>query len=1111
MKLQNIDFMKKLFVLPLFFFFIYTNAQKEANNWFFGEHAGLSFETGSPVPISGGQLNTEEGCTSISTSDGDLLFYSNGVYVYNKNNQQMPNGYDLHGDQSSTQSGIIVPKPGDPNIYYIFTVEDQNGDGNGLQYSAIDMSLDGGLGDVVITEKNVPILNNSSEKVTAVIKEGNSSILVITFKGSSFYVYEVTTTGVNTTPIAISDGGYYTYDNRGYLKVSPDGTKIAVAHQGDEKFILYDFDNTTGNVSNSLILPLIYPENSPYGVEFSAKSELLYVVATNDYYDPGNDDDPNLHTAALYQFNINLSTSTEIINSRIVIDQRNQYRGALQLGPDLKIYRAQSLTYNQGSPYLGVIHNPEVTGLGCNYEHDAIDLGGPLSRQGLPPFIQSFFASQINYTGDCSEESTSFSLSNTEGILDISWDFGDGSATVQGNLTPTHTYTQPGIYTVSIEVTTIDEIVTITTNVTIYATPIINSPIDLKQCDDDLDGYSPFNLTEANAKISDNFENETFTYFETYTGADTNDATVLIPNSTTYTNQSVTTDTVFARVENNANCHKVAQINLTVSTTEIPSTFQRVFYECDDYVDSNNDNHDGISSFDFSSVTAEIEDIFIASGQELVITYYRNEADALAEENPITNIANYRNIGYPNTQVIYIRVDSEQNNDCLGLGPHITLHVEPVPYAYPVNIDRQCDDNYDGMFAFDTSQIEETVLNGQTGVIVSYTDDLGNSLPSPLPNPFLTASQDITIRVSNLSSQDPDGPCYDETELSFIVDQTPVSYPIEDLIECDDDFDGFYPFDTSQIEVELLNGQTGMNISYTDQDGNILSSPLPNPFLSVSQTINVYIENNQNNHCSASSSINFVVNPKPDFYLDESAIICLDKPPLNLSISNPTGTYTYEWTDEENNVISEQVNVDVYAGGIYSVTATTIDGTDCTSFVYPVQVFESIIPSITEDDMIVVDDSDNNSITILTENLGIGDYEYAIDDELGPYQDEPYFDNLEPGIHTIYVRDKNGCGLASIQVPIIGFPDFFTPNNDSYNDTWRVLGTHLDYYNTVEVSIFDRYGKILAKLDFNSNNYGWDGIYDGKVMPSSDYWFTATLEDKKGNTRVRNGHFSLLR
>lgn len=1103
--------MKKLFFFLSFFILINIFAQKEANNWFFGENAGLTFESGSPVAVTGGQLNTEEGCTSISDTNGDLLFYTNGVFVYNKNHLIMPNGSYLNGDQSSTQSGIIVPKPGDPNIYYIFTVEDQNGDGNGLQYTAVNMSLQGGLGDVVTTEKNVPILYNSSEKVTAVIKDDDTSILVITFKNNYFYVYEVTSSGVNTTPIAISDGGYDIYDNRGYLKVSPDGTKIAVAHQGDEKFILYDFDSATGNVSNPLILPLIYPENRPYGVEFSANSELLYVVASNDYFDPGNDDDPDLHTAALYQFNLNLPTSTEIINSRVVVDQRHQYRGALQLGPDLKIYRAQSLTYNLGSPYLGVIHNPEVVGLGCNYEHDAIDLGGPLSRQGLPPFIQSFFASQINYTSVCSGESTFFSLSNTEGIIDIIWDFGDETPTVQGDLTPTHTYAQAGVYTVSIEVTTIDETVTIHTTVTIYATPNINSPVNLKQCDDDLDGFSPFNLTEANAKISDNFENETFTYFKTYAGADTNDATDLIPDPTTYTNQSATTDTVYARVESNAYCHGVAQIDLIVSTTEIPTTFQRVFYECDDYIDVNNNDHDGISSFDFSSVTAEVEDIFIASGQELIISYYRNEADALAEENPITNISDYRNIGYPNTQVIYIRVDSEQNNDCLGLGPHITLHVEPVPYAYPVTINRQCDDNHDGMYAFDTSQIEETVLNGQTDLVVSYTDESGNSLSSPLPNPFLTASQDITIKVSNLNGQDPDGPCYDEIVLSFIVDQTPIAYPVEDLIACDDDFDGLFPFDTSQIEAELLNGQTGVNISYTDQDGNELSSPLPNPFFSESQTINIYMEHNQNSNCSALSNINFVVNPKPDFYLEETAVICLDNPPLNLSISNPTGAFTYEWTDEEENVISDQDNIDIYSGGSYSVIATSTNGTGCTSIVHSIQVFESIIPSITEDDIIVADDSDNNSITINTENLGIGDYEYAIDDESGPYQDEPYFDNLEPGIHTLYVRDKNGCGIASIQVPIIGFPDFFTPNNDSYNDTWRVIGVHLDYYTKVDVSIFDRYGKILAVLNLSSNDYGWDGIYDGKVMPSSDYWFTATLEDKKGNTRVRNGHFSLLR
>jgi len=1100
--------MKRFFFILICFFLINANAQKEANNWFFGENAGLSFDSGSPVAVSGGQLFTEEGCTSISDSNGLLLFYTNGVYVYNKNHIQMPNGYGLHGNQSSTQSAIIVPNPGNSDIYYIFTVMDQNGSGEGLQYSTVNMSLDGGLGDIVTTEKNVQILSNTAEKVTAVKSESDNVVLVITFKDNSFYVYKITASGVDINVMSVSPGGVSIFDNRGYLKVSPDATKIAIAHQGDAQFVLYDFDSTSGSISNPLVLPLIAPNDKPYGVEFSANSELLYVLASNDN---GLDTDPNSHTAAIYQFDLSLSTPSDIIASRTVIDERNQFRGALQLGPDFKIYRSQSSTYEIGSPYLGVIHNPEISGLGCNYEHDAIDLGGPLSRQGLPPFIQSFFASQILHQGDCSGDIISFSLSNTDGIIDVIWDFGDGTPTVQGNLTPTHVYVNSGNYIVTVEVTTIDETVTLATNVTIFETPIIDSPVALKQCDDDLDGFSPFNLTEANAKISTNFANETFTYFETFIGADTNDSTELIPNPLSYTNQTVTVDTVFARVESNAICHSVAQIDLTVSTTQIPTSFQRVFYECDDYLNANNDDSDGISSFDFSSVTAEVEDVFIATGQELIISYYRNENDALAEQNPINDITNYRNIGYPNMQIIFIRVDTELNNDCLGLGPHITLFVEPVPVANPVFIDRECDDDFDGLFSFDTSQVEATVLNGQTGMSITYSDQSGNALPSPLPNPFLTGSQQITISVTDNSTQDPEGACYDETILSFIVDQVPIAYPVADLAECDDDFDGQFPFDTSQIETILLNGQTGMSFFYTDQSGNLLPSPMPNPFLSESQTISIVIENSQNSACMTSTSINFIVNPKPDFYLDETAILCLNIPPLHLNISDATGTFAYEWTDENNDVISNSENAEIYYAGVYSVTAHTTDGTDCISFVHSILVIESINPTILENNIIVVDDSDNNSITINTENLGIGDYEFSIDDISGPYQDEPYFDHLLPGIHTIYVRDKNGCGFAEVDVPIIGFPNFFTPNDDSFNDTWTVIGVHSDYYKSVDITIFDRFGKVLSFLDINSNSYGWDGIYDGKVMPTSDYWFSATLVDKKGILRIRRGHFSLLR
>lgn len=223
---------------------------------------------------------------------------------------------------------------------------------------------------------------------------------------------------------------------------------------------------------------------------------------------------------------------------------------------------------------------------------------------------------------------------------------------------------------------------TTTFDIVVIPVPVINAQVELKQCDDDTDGFSNFNLTEANASISNNPGIYDFSYHMSLTDA-INNANP-IANSTSYTNITSTNDTVWARVmDTNGNgCFKTSQINLVVSTTTIPSSFQREFQEEDDLLDIsgnnnvNNDNTDGITTFDFSSVTADITSLFPVA-QQLTIAYYRNQADALSESNPIADPSNYRNIGYPNSQIIYIRVDSDVDNSCLGFGPHITLTVTP--------------------------------------------------------------------------------------------------------------------------------------------------------------------------------------------------------------------------------------------------------------------------------------------------------------------------------------------------------------------------------------------------------------------------------------------------
>ena len=195
MKMTNLVFlMNNTKVILLFFFsFFCLNgySQNEANIWYFGQFAGLDFSNGIPVALSNGAMNQAEGCATISDSDGNLLFYTDGVSIWNQNHVIMPNGTGLMGGTSASQSAIIVPKPNDPNIYYVFTVPAEIGT-LGLRYSEVDMTLDGGLGNVTTIE-NVFLISPTEEKVTAVRHSNNTDIWVVThlWDSDNFYAYLV--------------------------------------------------------------------------------------------------------------------------------------------------------------------------------------------------------------------------------------------------------------------------------------------------------------------------------------------------------------------------------------------------------------------------------------------------------------------------------------------------------------------------------------------------------------------------------------------------------------------------------------------------------------------------------------------------------------------------------------------------------------------------------------------------------------------------------------------------------------------------------------------------------------------------------------------------------
>ena len=407
-----------LFFLLVFIINETLYSQNEGNNWYFGAYAGLSFNTDPPTPLTNGQLATGEGCAAVSDLNGNLLFYTDGIYVYNKMHNVMPNGSGLMGDPSSTQSAIIVPQPGTYNvslkrfnIYYIFTVDVCVGS-DGVRYSIVDMTLDNGLGD--ITVKNVHLYGtNTTEKICAT-KHANGCDFWIIGKlrdNNTFYSYILNSNGLQ--PPVISNTGPSIGSHHGYMKVSNNSQLIAIAHCGPGEGIhVYDFDNNTGNIILKFSdVPL--GSTCYYGIEFSPDDNLLYFTA--------------LHSPNIYQYNLNVLDNLAFKSSLTIIgttsntpNPHGYILGALQIAKNNKIYAALI-----GKTSLGIINNPNIQGIGCNYTDFSQDLAGRTCQLGLPTFPSSYLV-PLNYIlfndNRCVLEPVSFSLSDST-FINVQWYF----------------------------------------------------------------------------------------------------------------------------------------------------------------------------------------------------------------------------------------------------------------------------------------------------------------------------------------------------------------------------------------------------------------------------------------------------------------------------------------------------------------------------------------------------------------------------------------------------------------------------------------------------------------------------------------------------------------
>ncbi|MEQ9187167.1 MAG: gliding motility-associated C-terminal domain-containing protein [Cryomorphaceae bacterium] len=418
-------------------------AQSAADWWYFGQGAGVHFESTGPVADTNGQIYTFEGCASISDAAGDLLFYTDGSTVWNRLHQVMPNGTGLLGNASSSQSAIIVPRPGVPTDYYIITVPVSGP--TGMRYTLVDLTLEAGLGDVDTTEKNILLTLNAGENVCALAHGNGNGYWVATHIRYSDTVkaFEISGSGVNTSPV-VSTTGDSIEAFVGCIKASPNSKYIGLAKQTfgfsfpSGRISLMKFNNNTGAVEDNIMWSSPFV-TGPYGVEFSPNNDVLYIS-----------DGWGAQLNAVVQYDISNFDSLSIVTSEYLVVDSVAF-GQIQLGPDERIYLTSRLFSTPGlDSFLHRINEPNLLGAACDWELNAVHLAGRRATMGLPPFLSSIFNVTFEAENLCFGDTVLF-IPDTAGVDSVWWNFGDpssGALNESSVLFPSHFYADTGSYTI---------------------------------------------------------------------------------------------------------------------------------------------------------------------------------------------------------------------------------------------------------------------------------------------------------------------------------------------------------------------------------------------------------------------------------------------------------------------------------------------------------------------------------------------------------------------------------------------------------------------------------------------------------------------------------------
>lgn len=1070
--------MKKLLFLLLFP--LLAIGQNEFNQWCFGRNMKLDFNSGIPVVSNQSALRSLEGAASVADCVGDLLFYTDGITVFNKNHSIMVNGNDLKGvsyPYTSSQSAVIVKRPKSSSIYYIFTSSDKDG----ISYSIVNMQANNGLGAII--QKNTNLSLKTSEKLAVTYHSNEEDIWVATHYDNSnqYEVFKVTKTGVSSNSVISNTGPKHT-GSHGDMKFNQQGTKIGAVVQDQGLVSIADFNSSTGRVVNSF--GIIEKYGSPHGVDFSPDGNYMYV---SSWYIGGG-----IYQLGTAQGNISALKNGINISGNFVP------RGSLQLAPDGKIYIT-----DESSSYISVIEFPNNYGALANFNREGILVTSNRLTWELPNVTLTNNSvpdsNGIASLGFCFSFPTEFGVVSEKGVISVLWDFDDPSSGASNNSVeyyPNHVFSSSGVFNISLTVATVCGIEFFTIPVTIKKGPDHNL-VDQNHCmNTDYQfpivpvpgeeySWSPAKgLSDSNLLNpifnSWGFNDTTIEYILTSISAKgcANEDTILItllslPNAGVDEFQcpgfgvSLSLDSSASLVVwyPNSNIDNVNSLFPNVQA-------QNSMYYFADIIDTN-----GCENTD--SVWVEVGDEFpVYAGDNQTMcsgdTVFVGSIDSLTNANYFwetgTNIENPNSaltkVSPPNGElyILTVSIDTCSRSDSVFITVNSLPNVQIEPKDTSVCL------------------LDSMIFNAINSE--SYKWFIASNLVGDESTFKSTADTSFMIVVEGIDTNN----CVNTDTTSFTVLQLPIAVITEDSSLCIGD--------SAKL---IVSGGIGYKWLNNEVSGSLDSVLTVTPQLT--KTYNIMLTGS--NNCRIEDSIAITVNQLPIVGITSDTLICEGTmvklwaaggvkytwspntflPNDNFSVAQvfPTSPIGYQVVVEDINGCIDSSNtsisLNIVPEGNYSYTLFP----SCLGF--EVEFRDSSINA----DYYLWKFGDGNSST-----------------ELNPYH---VFD-FNSQTRTSLIVGNNGTCFDTLTTEFnwqkigdfidVFTPNIITPNSDGINDCFEIK-VPIEFEGCVEYEVFNRWGlKVYDTKDFHSGFCG-SNAYNNKDLAEGTYFYTVSIKDYKIN------------